>query len=82
MWMTMPTAASIDELFRIAVDRKASDLHLVAGMAPILRIDGLLQAIAGKPKLSGADIRTLLKPVLSDKQWNLLETEREMDLSY
>jgi len=78
----MPTAASIDELFRIAVDRKASDLHLVAGMAPILRIDGLLQAIAGKPKLSGADIRTLLKPVLSDKQWNLLETEREMDLSY
>jgi len=73
---------SIDELFKIAVERKASDLHLVAGMPPIVRIDGNLQVIPAKSKLSGADIRNLLKPMLTDKQYAILETERELDISH
>ena len=73
---------SIDELFNIAVDRKASDLHLVVDMPPVLRIDGVLQQITGKAKLTGVDIRSLIKPMLTEKQWHILETERELDVSY
>ncbi|MDO8560007.1 MAG: PilT/PilU family type 4a pilus ATPase [bacterium] len=72
----------IDELFKIAVERKASDLHLVTAMPPIIRIDGVLHQIPGKAKLSGNDIRSLIKPMLTEKQFGLLETERELDLSY
>lgn len=73
---------SIDELFKIAVEKKASDLHLVAGMPPILRIDGNLSPIAAKSKLSGSEIRSLLKPIMTDKQFAILETARELDISY
>ena len=34
------------ECFKIAVDRQASDLHLIAGNKPMLRIDGELLAIS------------------------------------
>src|SRR3989344_5527692 len=73
---------SIDELFKIAVERKASDLHLVTAMPPIIRIDGVLHQLPGKAKLTGNDIRALIKPMLTEKQFGLLETERELDLSY
>jgi len=33
----------IDELLQIAVDRKASDLHLTVGIPPVLRINGTLE---------------------------------------
>ncbi len=73
---------SLNELFTIAVERKASDLHLVAALPPILRIDGNLFPIAGKAKLTGAEIRALIKPILTEKQSDILQTERELDLSY
>lgn len=73
---------TIDELFQIAVERKASDLHLIAGLPPTVRIDGALQPIADKPRLSGADIRGLIKPIMTDKQAEILMGERELDLSY
>ena len=72
----------IDELFTIAVDRKASDLHLVAGLPPIIRIDGNLSPVPAKPKLTGSEIRNLLKPIMTSKQYAILETDRELDISY
>ncbi len=40
---------SIKELFKIAVERNASDLHLVVGLTPILRISGRLLDINKGP---------------------------------
>jgi twitching motility protein PilT len=34
------TAMTIDQLLKFAVDQGASDLHLQAGSAPMLRITG------------------------------------------
>ncbi|MDD5110028.1 MAG: PilT/PilU family type 4a pilus ATPase [Patescibacteria group bacterium] len=73
---------TLDELFRIAVDRKASDLHLVVGLPPIVRIDGALQQLSAKPKLTATEIRSLLNSILTEKQKTILENEKELDLSY
>ena len=35
----------INQIFKIAVEQKASDIHLVSGLRPILRIDGNLISI-------------------------------------
>lgn len=35
----------INQIFKIAIEQKASDVHLVSGLAPVLRIDGVLISI-------------------------------------
>lgn len=72
----------IDKLFKIAVDQKASDLHLVVGLPPILRVNGNLVEISGEQELTPEAIQTLVYPMLTDKQRQLFETEKEADLSH
>ena len=38
----------IKELFKFAAEKGASDLHLVVGLPPLLRIDGDLSYIEGE----------------------------------
>lgn len=73
---------TIDDLFKTAVDQKASDLHLVVGMPPILRIDGVLTEISGAAKLTRKSAEGLIMPMLSEKQKAIFEKDKELDLSY
>ncbi len=73
---------NIDELFKIAVAKNASDLHLVANMPPVLRIDGQLAEIKGQPVLSPEETKKLAFSILSERQEEKFVAEREMDLSY
>lgn len=72
----------IDDLFKTAVDQKASDLHLIVGMAPVLRIDGVLRPLEDKGKINSKLVVDLIMPMLSEKQKNIFEKEKELDLSY
>ena len=51
---------SIKELFNTAVEKKASDLHLVTGLPPILRIDGELVFIEGKKAIAGKEMEQMI----------------------
>ncbi|WP_028535042.1 type IV pilus twitching motility protein PilT [Paludibacterium yongneupense] len=53
----------IDELLALAIDRRASDLHLSSGHPPLLRIDGELRAV-NRPPLAASDLDTLLAGML------------------
>jgi len=59
---------------------KASDIHIVAGLAPAFRIDGEI-AFADTEPLSRDDTRRLSLELLSDEQKRVLETKRELCLS-
>ena len=72
----------IDDLFKIAVDQKASDLHIVCDMPPILRIDGQLQPIKGQSKITNKIAQEMILPMLTEKQKEAYFTDRELDLSY
>ncbi|PIZ81385.1 MAG: type IV pili twitching motility protein PilT, partial [Parcubacteria group bacterium CG_4_10_14_0_2_um_filter_41_6] len=72
----------INELFNIAVNNKASDLHLVADQTPILRIDGSLRAIEGQEPLTSENIQQILYPIISEAQKEKLIKERDLDMSY
>jgi len=50
----------IHRLFRIMVDRQASDLHLSAGEPPLLRDSGDMTRLDGEPRLSDEALRDLL----------------------
>jgi len=73
---------NIKELFTIAVDKKASDLHLVVGLPPALRIDGQLTFISGKDKLSVKDMEQVVDGLLNQQQRDRFASTRELDLGY
>ncbi len=78
----MALTKSINELFEYAVKHQASDLHLLAGQPPIVRIDGVLAPIPGTRSLSKDEVQTLSFFILSNRQRDSLVNTRELDLSY
>lgn len=71
----------IQQLFAEAARLEASDLHLVVGFPPMLRLIGKLSPVAGTTALSSADAEQLISAVLSAEQKELLMTNREIDFS-
>ncbi|NLL43182.1 MAG: type IV pilus twitching motility protein PilT [Firmicutes bacterium] len=72
----------IRQLVEIAIEGQASDLHLSAGVPPILRVFGAIRPIEGCDRLLPADIEQLVHPILTDHQLEELKREGEMDFSY
>jgi twitching motility protein PilT len=71
----------LDELLRIMVERKASDLHLRVGAPPLYRIDGVL-APHGEERLSAEWLKSAADIVLTEKQQQLLLQDLAVDSSY
>lgn len=72
---------TLDELFKIALKKNASDLHLVSGAPPTLRIDGELVA-EGKSSLTGKAVNDLIKSILTREQEERFIKERELDFAH
>lgn len=69
------------ELIELVVQKKASDLHICAGMPPILRIDGKLIATEYEP-LKAEETKALIYSILTMEQRKTLEQKLELDCSY
>jgi twitching motility protein PilT len=76
------TSNELGELFKIAVEKKASDLHLVVGQPPIIRIDGRLQIIEKQKPLTNEKVQDLLFSITSETQKDKLNKKRDLDMSY
>lgn len=68
-------------LWQTAIDKNASDIHVVSGHPAMLRIDGALQQI-GEASLSSKEVTDLIKDFLSDAQYKRFEAEQDLDCSY
>jgi twitching motility protein PilT len=73
---------SIDDLLARTVEADASDLHLVPGAPPALRVHGDLAWLEGSARLEPEDTRSLLYRILSTEQQKQLEVGRQLDFSY
>jgi len=71
----------ISELLEFTVKSKASDLHLSAGLPPMIRIDGDLQKMKSPPLLQ-KEVLSLIYGVMNDKQRNEYEEYLELDFSF
>ena len=70
----------IEGIFEEARLKRASDLHLRAGMPPVMRIDGDLEPLAMEV-LSNEVIDSIIGGMLTTQQLNLFEQGQEVDLS-
>lgn len=71
----------LDEILRMAHERKASDIHITAGLPPMMRLDG---EIVGLPymTLKPEDTQRLLYEILTDDQITKFESTKELDCGY
>lgn len=72
---------SLDEILRMSVEEKASDIHFTAGCPLYYRIDGVLTPLKGD-KLQPTDLEALLLPILDNRHRNELETNGQTDMAY
>jgi len=73
---------NITEMMQQVIDQDASDLHLIAGHPPTLRIHGLLTPISGQEVLLAQDMEALISPIFSPEQKELFSVNKEVDFSY
>ncbi|MQU06561.1 type IV pilus twitching motility protein PilT [Pseudomonas helleri] len=71
----------IADLLAFSVKHGASDLHLSAGVAPMLRVDGEIQR-SDLPVLTAAAVRELIHSVMNSAQRSAFESAHEADFSY
>lgn len=66
----------------MAIEKKASDLHLAVDVAPTLRIDGRLIAIPGEELLTGENCEKLIKSIMTNEQIDRFLEKKELDFSF
>jgi len=71
----------LKSLLTLTVERKASDLHLISGSPPTIRVDGELIPVPNEPVLSPDALQILLKEVLTAEQLERLTVNKEIDFS-
>lgn len=72
----------IELLLEEVIKHDASDLHLQVGLPPMLRIDGALKPVTDAPVLKDTDTERLVASILDDSQKQILEKDKEVDLSF
>src|SRR4026207_259006 len=74
-------AVDIAQLLAFAVKNKASDLHLSAGVPPMIRVDGDMKRI-NMPQLTHKEVRSMVYDIMNDKQRKAYEEFYETDFSF
>ena len=74
-------AMDIQTLLRATVEAGASDLHMSAGMPPLIRVRGEMVR-SPAPALSDADARIMLQTLMSDEQRKEFQTKRDIDFAF
>jgi len=71
----------ITELLGFSVKQGASDLHLTAGMPPLIRVDGDIRRI-NVPEMDHKEVHSLIYEIMNDKQRKDYEEFLETDFSF
>jgi twitching motility protein PilT len=71
----------IAELLAFSVKNQASDLHISAGLPPMLRVHGDIRRI-NLPAMEHKDVHGLVYDIMSDAQRKIYEENLEVDFSF
>jgi twitching motility protein PilT len=71
----------ITELLAFSVQNDASDLHLSAGVPPLIRVDGDVRRL-NIPAFEAKDVNALVYDIMNDRQRKEYEEHLEVDFSF
>ena len=71
----------ITELLAFGVKNKASDLHLSAGLPPMIRVHGDIRKI-NLPAMLHTEVHAMVYDIMNDEQRKIYEENKEIDFSF
>lgn len=74
-------ALNVSALLEKVVSLDASDLHLVVGSPPVVRINTALSPLKDQPVLKTDDVEYVLSQILSQEQKDIFDVNKEIDFS-
>jgi len=72
----------VTELLAALLEKEGSDLHLTAGVQPVVRVHGDLERLMEFPILSPRALQGMIYAILPQKMREKFEQELELDMSY
>ncbi len=72
----------IVELFKITAEKRASDLHIITGYYPTIRVNDKLIQLKTEKELSYEEVKLMLYKILTPEQKDEFETNKEIDFSH
>jgi twitching motility protein PilT len=72
---------NLRDLLQEMIDKRASDLHITAGVPPMLRVDGVMHKTS-HPVVTPEFSKQTAYSVLTEEQQKRFENERELDFSF
>ncbi len=73
---------NINDLLKVALERKASDLHLKVGSYPVVRVDGDLHPLSDFKRLMQEDTVAMAFSMMNARQKQRFKEEFEIDIAY
>ena len=75
-------AAEFEELLRVMVEMKTSDLHISVGSPPMVRHDGDVKVLPGRAVLAPADTERMLLPIAPERNREEFQRRHDTDFAY
>lgn len=72
----------IQKILEMCVQYQASDVHLLVGIPPMLRLHGKLLTIPETTAITPTQAEALVTGLLNEQQRELVKVDRELDFSY
>jgi twitching motility protein PilT len=75
------TAVNLRDLLQEMIDKRASDLHITAGVPPMLRVDGII-CRTSHPVITPEVSKQIAYSIITEVQQKRFENEKELDFSF
>lgn len=72
----------IKKILEMCVQYNGSDVHIMVGIPPMIRLHGKLLTVPDTAMLTPAQAEELVNSLLNEQQRELLKVDRELDFSY
>ena len=73
---------NIHDILHKLVELEGSDVHIIVGSPPMLRVDGNLIPVDGAPVLTSDQAEALILPLLTQEQKDYVAVNKELDFGY
>jgi twitching motility protein PilT len=80
--MTAVDSRAIDSMLATVWDRAGTDLLLVPGAPPFVRVDGLLVPLPDQAVLTASDTERIVRSMIDHEQFDALVADRQIDFSF
>ena len=72
----------LHQALRMAVDKRASDLHVHSGAPLMLRVDGSLRVVSSGKAMKRSVAERVVGEIMTEAQWAALGTQGSVDFAY